>query len=116
MPRWRIYYGSGATFSDADGPPASAPPFDVCAIVYADEEVGRVVLHRWDWYFVRAGEWWGADIFGLLDQLLHDRAGEVGAVKQGRTVSNEAYRAALARALADPDFPAKNAVRAGERG
>lgn len=110
---WRIYYGDGTTFSSTEGAANDAPPHGVVAIVYPDPEIGRAVLHQWDWYYLKGGSWWGSDTFGLLDQFMH-HAPEITAVKQGRTFTNAAYRAALQAAVEDPDFPIKSAQHRGE--
>lgn len=85
----------------------------VVAVVYPDPVTGRIVLHRWDWYYLKRGEWWGSDVHGLLDQMMH-HADEIDLVVQGRTFTNDRYRDVLERAMTDPDFPARSAARAGE--
>ena len=118
MPRaWRIYYGDGATFSDADGPPSDAPALDVQAIVFRDEtpgaaNVGRFVLQGFDFYWHDEGEWFGGELFGLFDYLQRPGA---KAVKFGRTRPNRAFADVLERAVSDPDFPAKSASSRRER-
>ena len=111
--RWRIYYGDGSTFDDTAGEPNDAPAHGVVAVVYPDLEVGRFVLHQWDWYYCKNGEWWGSDTFGLLDQMMHF-APQITAIKQGRTFTNPEYRTVLGRAIGDPDFPPKSARTRGE--
>lgn len=112
---WRIYYDDGSTFDAAMGTPEAAPGLGVQVIVQPDERVGRVLLTRFDWYYWRRdlGVWWASDLFGLLDQLTNDRAGNVAAVKAGRNAAP--YDEILARAIADPDFPPKSARLPGER-
>lgn len=115
---WRIYYGDGTTFDDSMGSPFEAPSINVQVIVGYDRDNGRQMLHFWDWYYYRnddIGEWWGADIHGLLDQLLHDKKGEIIAVKQGRTLGNNAYQEIVKRAQADPDFLPQSAKTKLER-
>lgn len=109
---WRVYYGDGAT-RGSDEDRATMPRRGVVAVVYPDPETGRAVLHRWDWYYLRRGDWWGSDVFGLLDQMMH-YADEIELVLQGRTFTNDRYRAVLARAFADPDFPPRSASKVGE--
>lgn len=114
-PEWRIYYGCGGTFDSTEGPPPAAPPHDVQAVVQPDPRVGRIVLQRWDWYYYRSdvGQWWGSDIHGLLDQFMH-HASAITAVTQGRHAAD--WETIRQRAIADPDFPVKEASLAGEVG
>jgi hypothetical protein len=115
MPDWRIYYDDESTYDSDDGPPESAPPYGVLAIVFADRDHGRMVMNGWDWYFYHGTEenWWGADIHGLLDQLLHNLP--VRALKQGRNAPAKVWKETLQRAMVDPDFPLKSATSKRER-
>ena len=112
--RWRIYYDDGSTF-DSQGGCEDAPPFGVICIIYPDDLVGRKIMHGWDWYYwvPEAGQWWGSDIYGVLDRLLHNLP--LRALKQGRNASNERYRQIMAAADKDPDFPPRSGKLAGER-
>lgn len=101
--RWKIFYDGGYTFSDEQGKPEDMPAFGVVCIVCADDLVGRMILHKFDWYYWTDGGWQGGDIYGLLDRLLH-RLPTV-AVCQGRTVPNAVYQEIMGRADKDPDFP-----------
>lgn len=114
MREWRIYYDDGSTFDDSQGTPEAAPAFGVLFIVFPDREVGRVVMRGWDWYYFDAEtrQWWGSDIHGLLDGLLHDLPRK--AYKQGRNVDNKRFRDIMKRAMNDADFPVKSAKRHGE--
>ena len=116
-PEWRIYYGDGSTFDSLQGSPWEAPGYDVQCIVYPDEDVGRVVLHRWDFYLYNLleKEWYGSDLLGLMDHLCHDREQSFCAVKQGRTITTPQFRSVFQRASHDPDFPTKSATSTGER-
>ena len=109
---WRIYYGDGSTFSNLDGEPVDAPSFDFQCVVQPDELVGRSVMAGWDWYYYRPdlNEWWGSDLPGLLDHLLHRLP--VEAVCQGRHSYNPVYSSIIKRAQEDPDFPKRSASRA----
>jgi len=109
---WRIYYGDGSTFCDADGRPEDAPGWGVVVIPQADPDVGRMMMSRWDHYCWHDGQWWGHDLVGLMDCLAG--AGP-SVVVHGRTVSQEQWRAIYAAALADPDLPPKSAAMPGER-
>lgn len=107
MLTWRIYYDDGSTFDSDQGEPWDAPGLGVALILQRREGEGRLVMHRWDWYVWRCdlGEWWGHDLFGLLDQLTDDRAGVVRAVKAGRMLSTPDWNALYTRAIEDADFP-----------
>ena len=102
--KWRIYYGNGTTFDNTEGSGREAPPVGVQVIVCYNEDGIRHVVHKWDWYYLKKEEWWGCDVFGLLDQLLYDSKGEVLAIKQGRTVSDKTYESLLKKAINDKDF------------
>lgn len=115
MTDWRIYYDNGDTFDNADGTPEDAPPFGVLCIVFACKVNGRMVMHGWDWYFYNEQEknWWGADIHGLLDQLMWNKP--VRAVKQGRNTTETNWHDTMNRAMNDPDFPIKSSYSKRER-
>jgi hypothetical protein len=112
---WRIYYDDGATFDDTQGDPDAAPAFGIVCIVQPDADVGRMVLQGWDWYYWEPddGLWWGSDVYGVLDRLLHRLP--VVALGQGRLVASPTFRTILQRAIEDPDFPIKSATRRFER-
>lgn len=101
---WRIYYEDGSTFDSLMGGPEDAPPFGfICAVGY-DESGDRYIMHGWDHYNwdQDAAQWWGMDIFGLIDRLARNK---VFAYKQGRTVTKAAFQATMQRAHMDPEFP-----------
>lgn len=115
MLAWRAYYDDGSTFSSEDGEPSEAPPWGLLVVVQRDPEVGRFLTwHPEKGYFVWAdahGEWDVKDFTGLLD-FLANFPGCV--VRFGRGVPNRHFREIFARAAADPDFPKKSGLRAGE--
>ena len=101
--RWRAYYADGSTYSHRDGPPESAPGFGLVAIAQDGDPrdphaPAREIQHRWDWYFwePERGEWWGADLHGLLDRLCHRLP--TSAVCAGRSVDTPTYRLLMKRA------------------
>lgn len=110
---WRIYYDDGSTFDSSMGEPEDAPGFGVQCVVEADDDAGRVVLAGFDWYYYHCGScrWWGSDIHGLLDKLLHRI--DVEALMQGRNCVD--FNAILHKATNDPDFPRKSAKVPRER-
>ena len=104
---WEIYYDDGTTFSDLEGTPQDAPSFGVIAVVSPDETVGRIITHKWDWYYVVGDQWWGSDVYGVLDRMTHNL--EVTALKQGRNVNNTAFRRIMSEASINPRFSKKSA-------
>ncbi len=105
---WKIFYSDKPPFDNTMGNPGDAPAYGIICIVFPDELVGRIIMHGWDWYYWVPSEqqWWGSDIHGLLDRLLHNL--ETDAVKQGRNVSNKMYGEIIGLADKDPDFPPKS--------
>lgn len=101
---WRIYYDDGGTFSSADGTPACAPPFGVVAIVQPEPTVKRVIASGFDWYYYVDSEqqWWGGDLAGVLDRMLHRKPVEY--LLMGRSVDHATYHEIMRRADEDPDF------------
>lgn len=71
MTWWRIYYGSGAVFTDADGSPFDAPRTDVQVIVQGRDNEYEIV-HGKDYFYwePRVGGWHGTDQFGSYDHLI----------------------------------------------
>lgn len=106
---WRVYYSDGSTFDNSKGEPDDAPAFGVVCIPQPDLVTGRMIMHGWDWYYYvpDSDQWWGSDLQGVLDRLLHRLP--VLALLQGRNVSNEVFREIFGRADKDPDFPLKSA-------
>lgn len=118
MLAWRVYYGDGFTFDSDSGSVADAPPLDVQAVVWVDPligdggEVGRRITSACDFYVYRDGEWYGSDLFGMIDQVLHHPG---CLVKAGRYMHVKEWQAILLRAKDDPDFRPKSAWAANER-
>ena len=111
MEQWRIYYGDGSTFSDAEGAPSDAPALDVQVIAQAAGiAIGRRTVSRYDYYWCEAGEWYGGDLFGLYDFLMRS-----GLVKFGRAMPSAAFEAILTRAVTDGDMTPKHAWDPHER-
>jgi hypothetical protein len=114
MIEWRILYDDGTDFDSSQGEPCDAPAYGIVCIIQRDDLVGRKIAHGWDWYYwvPQEGAWWGADIYGLLDRLLHRLPTE--AICQGRMVSNKEFAIIMGRADRDPDFPKKSGKIVGE--
>ena len=105
MYKWRIYYDDGSTFDNTMGTPNEAPAYGVQIIIRTHPENGAMLVYRWDFYYWQEGKgWFGGDIFGLLDQLLHDTENKIRAVKQGRTLVTEDFNVIFNRAQQDSDF------------
>lgn len=115
MMKWRIYYDNGYMFDNEMGEPEDAPGYGVVCIVQPDETVGRLIMHRWNFYYwvPSDAQWWGSDIYGVLDRLCHRL--EIKSICQGRTVSNVRYKNILMLADNDKDFPHKSGSYGWER-
>lgn len=115
--RFRIYYDDGT--ADSGTPLEDVRGDGVIVIVQADDApgdpyaVGRELLFDADYYCWRLEDrrWFRCDIRGLFDYLV---APGMKKVLAGRTVQRAVYKDALRRAQADPDFPVKSAIQAGE--
>lgn len=117
MTKWVIFYGDGSLFSNNDGPTYAAPGRNVAVILQEDKDVGRSILHRWDWYYwnTKSNRWWGGDVFGILDQFTHDRENILHSLKQGGMVECDIFNNIVKRALNYPGFPSKSAKKFIER-
>ena len=109
---WRVYFGDGETFSNADGSPYDAPRLNVMCVVGADPQVGRYIVSDKDAYWWEHERWFGGDRRGEWDYLCRARQ---PVVIYGRAVPDEHYNACISAALNDPDFPPKTARGRGER-
>lgn len=130
--RWRLYYDDGSTFDNDDGAWNDAPHLGVITLVTEDPDVGRELDHgaRGEFYawWPEASKPWGFDRIGILDYLQEigfetsthladlslDEWRDAG-VKLGRSVDNKVFRAVIAAATSDPDFPPKSADSLRER-
>lgn len=110
---WKIYYEDGQTFDSTQGEPEDAPSYGVVVIVQNDEDVGRLIMHLWDWFYWRDDykQWWGADVYGLHDQLLANKP--IRAVKLGRNMHNREFGEIMERAANDSDFQTKSGKKQG---
>ena len=95
---WRIYYGSGHTFDNDDGPPELAPTGNVIAVAFFDEDNRRKLCHQADYYIWRDGRWFSADAPGFWQYMM-----EPGfkIAKFGREIGDLAYRNVMAQAMND---------------
>ena len=65
----RVYYADETTADSNTYTLEELPCRDVIAIVIPDEEVGRFVVSRWDFYYYEGDTWFGCGQFGLWDYL-----------------------------------------------
>ena len=100
MIKWRAYYDDGTTSDE------QLKTTGVLTVVQEDPYFGRQVLHGYDWYYLLEDGWDGADLFGLLDQLLHNLS-RIKLIVAGRTASREAFETAMNRSLHDEGFSPK---------
>lgn len=110
--KWRIYYDDGTAFDSGLGSPESSPTRGVQALVQPDPDVGRVIEWGKDYYWWLGDRWDGGDLFGLFDYLSQPG---FKVVRFGRSMSNRAFREVYQRAVNDPAFPSKSAMRSDER-
>lgn len=101
---WKIFYEEG-TYSSEQGAPEDAPGWGVAVIVMPHPDIGRFVLQAHDYYFWDGSGWQGKDLVGLMDRLVNQPKLTTRAVKIGRFLPQEHYKAICDQARADPDFP-----------
>ena len=98
---WKIYYGSGATYSNEDGSPESAPCTRVICVAFYDDDNRRKICHQADYYLWDGRRWYSADASGFW-QYMQEPGAKV--VKFGREIGDLAYRTIMAKAL-NNDLP-----------
>lgn len=86
---WKIYYGDGTTFSDADGSPWDAPRLDVQFIIYKLPHNGKFLgLSGADYYtFQNEFGWWYLTEMDMFDHLF--KRGSNQLFLKGRMISYE---------------------------
>lgn len=103
---WRVYYDDGSTFDSDDGSVQDVPALGVQAVVChdrcPDSATGRMVAHRFDFYWYEGPEWFGGDLFGLFDYLVRPGMKKV-VFGRSMAVTSEHQRI-IDRACGDPDF------------
>jgi hypothetical protein len=96
---WRIYYGDGSVFTDADGSPWDAPRVDVQVIAQEKDGDYERVCGRDHYYWEpERGGWCNSDIFGAMDHLIRSHR---QCLLFGRQMSDEGYRQVHMRMLKD---------------
>ena len=103
---WRVY--DDETIVEGEKAELLEKRLGIIAIVQKRELTGREVLNFWDWYYFKEGYWYGADLFGIQDQILHF-TDKIDCVLAGRMIKDSMYQKIIARALSDPGFPRRSA-------
>ena len=98
LPNWKIYYGDGSTFSNADGPPESAPCTRVICVAFFDDDNRRRICHQADYYCWDGKRWYSADASGFW-QYMQEPGFKV--VKFGREIGDLQYRSVMSTAMND---------------
>ena len=102
MIAWRVYYGDDSTLDNTQCDVFHLPTQNVQCVVQPDSEVGRIVLHRFDYYYWIGDSWKGSDVGGFWDYLFHHKGPKYTLF--GRTILSSEYTSILQVAIADPDF------------
>jgi hypothetical protein len=89
--QWEVYYDDGTTITSEAGLPVEVRLFGIVCIAQRNPGKARLLMHGWDYWHEEDKQWWGCDLHGLIDRLLHRLP--VSALLQGRAVTNEAYNA-----------------------
>ena len=110
--KWRIYYADGSAYSDVDGPPELAPGWGVQVIAMEDREVGRILIHTFDFYWWDGEGWVGGDATGREDYLAQSGWKKI---INGRGVRNAQYQEIMKQAMRDDYLPPKSARAMGEK-
>lgn len=118
---WKVHYGDGSSFSNRDGDPSTSPGLNVQVIAQPNQEVGRELLCRKDYYWFESGSWYGGDISGLWQYLriarvdftinifeLFEQLKSSGLVKFGTTIPNDRFQEVYHLARDDIGLPAKS--------
>lgn len=103
--KWKVFYGDGSTVNGSF-PVEAIPTQNVQIILIADDEYGRIMLHRYDYYGFDFDleRWFGFDLFGLWEYLT--RPG-LKKVLFGRTLPHEQWNPIYQAVKSDTDMPKK---------
>jgi hypothetical protein len=104
--QFKIYYENGTTFSSES--PTELNPFGVIAIAQINPKKGREILDGTDYYYLRNKIWYGCDLHGLLDQIIHN-LDELTVVLVGRMTDRENFERIVGKAIDDPGLPRMSA-------
>lgn len=92
---WKIYYDSGATFTESDGTPYDAPRQGLQCVVQEKDGDYEIIHGRDHFYWEpKIGGWYSSDLFGAMDHLLRS---ERQCLLFGRVMEDEAYRLLMKR-------------------
>jgi hypothetical protein len=105
---WRIYYDGGYTYSNLDGPVEDAPGYGVLVIQYVDQATGVGRMRGFDFYVWDGEEWFGHDLWGLLERLFNRKQTPMVAAFAGRSVSEIDFQTVWKVARHDKEFPEKS--------
>lgn len=110
--KWKIYYENGSAYSNEDGDIFFAPTQGVQIVCFSDEDVGRRMIHRFDYYWPTTYGFSGGDLFALYEYLTG-----LGPKKVffGKTVSDKTFKEILDKVLCDCYFPPKSAKHTLEK-
>lgn len=111
-PDWKIYYGTGETFSSDDGPPESAPCTGVVAVAYYNIDNQRAIWSEkaFYWYdekppldhvsITKGGlpQWFGGDEIGYYQYMFVPGK---KIVKFGQSFHDAQWRLMLGKVLSD---------------
>ena len=119
MVDWIIWYenegGGVSSFSSEDGEPWEAPRYGILAIAVKDEEVGRKIMYRGDFYWYHwVHGWLAGDREGFYDYMFNQN-GKEKVVLLGRVTTDAQFLDMLAMARNDPRLPAKSAYARNEK-
>lgn len=105
MLTWKIIYGDGSTYSNADGSPESAPPWNIQIILERTEKEGVVRLSGKDYYWFDSdlNQWTAGEFTGVLDYMLRHTS-----IKIARSMRTVDFDALFIKHTKDPDFPNKS--------
>lgn len=96
--QWTVYYDDGKKYTNQELSPEEAPPWGIQAIVQKDSpDSDTIVITAGDdfyYYDYRDERWYGVELTGLIDFLVHD-----GWVKLGRFIPITRYNQIMEEAI-----------------
>lgn len=107
MIRWIVFYDDGSSFSNLDGEPDQAPRWGIICISGYDQNGGRSIQHRTDYYCWNYEQWIAMDGTGLIDYLANF-PGKEKVVLMGRHVPNYVFDRVYHMADTDPRLPPRS--------
>ena len=103
---WRVYYDDG---SHSDNEVTN--PYRMIAVVQPREKTGREVLHRYPYYILKNGVWYGVEDSESTHQQFAYFAKDIDAFLMGIWAGEDNYTAIIRRATEDviPGIPRRSA-------